>query len=342
MNEYENKYRKYLFSSLSEIEKLYNDLVDKIVVLVSGYVEVGEWFEFSKHKLLNEQVNKLIESEASKVTASISYSIGYVWDISNKKNTALTNKVLSKLREIPEKYLKTNQDVLDAFLTRKVRGLRLSERVWNYNESIKTEIEKAINASLSEGKSAAQLSRDVRKYLNNPDALFRRVRDVRGNLKLSASALAYQPGKGVYRSAYKNAMRLARTEINKAYHIADNTRWKQLDFVIGYRVHTTDRKFNTCDLCTELQGLYPKDFVFTFWHPQCLCYVTPELITTEQMTQLNRSILYGEPEPDIEQPELPANFKKYYENVKDNIKDMQVNKRPDFYLENEKLLKSLE
>ena len=59
-----------------------------------------------------------------------------------------------------------------------------------------------------------RLSRDVRRYLRNPDKLFRRVRDKHGNLRLSKAAKAYHPGRGVYRSSYRNALRLTATENN--------------------------------------------------------------------------------------------------------------------------------
>ena len=98
-------------------------------------------------------------------------------------------------------------------------GLNLSDRIWNYTNSFKEEIEMGLDIGLGEGKSASELSSELKRYLNNPDELFRRVRDKHGNLHLSSRAKAYHPGRGVYRSSYKNAMRLAGTETNMAYRI---------------------------------------------------------------------------------------------------------------------------
>ena len=67
-----------------------------------------------------------------------------------------------------------------------------------------------------------RMSRDVCGYLRNPDKLFRRVRDKHGNLRLSKAAKAYHPGRGVYRSSYRNALRLTATENNMAYRTADH------------------------------------------------------------------------------------------------------------------------
>jgi hypothetical protein len=128
-------------------------------------------------------------------------------------------------------------EALKAFQERKINGLGLSDRVWNYSRQLKGELELGIDIALGEGRSAAQLSRDLRQYLQNPDKLFRRVKDKHGILHLSKNAQKYHPGPGVYRSSYKNAMRLTRTEINMAYRVADYEKYQQLDFVTGIVNH---------------------------------------------------------------------------------------------------------
>ena len=55
-------------------------------------------------------------------------------------------------------------------------------------------------------------------------------------MRLSKAAAAYHPGRGVYRSSYKNALRLTATENNMAYRTADHERWNDLDFVIGMEI----------------------------------------------------------------------------------------------------------
>ena len=144
-------------------------------------------------------------------------------------------------------------------------------------------MELALDIGIGEGRSAAELSRDVRRYLNHPERLFRRVRDKHGNLVLSQAAKAFNPGQGVYRSSFKNARRLTATETNMAYRKADNERWQQLFFVVGFEVKlSNNHSINGVpftDICDELAGKYPKTFVFTGWHPLCRCYTVPILIT---------------------------------------------------------------
>ena len=174
----------------------------------------------------------------------------------------------------------------------------LSERVWNYTGQFKEEIEMALDLGIRSGKSAAEMSRDERQYLRYPDKLFRRVRDEHGNLRLSKAAKAFHPGQGVYRSSYKNALRIAATETNMAYRTADYLRGQQLDFVVGIQVklsgnHTLNgRPF--VDICDELAGMYPKDFKFVGWHPLCRCHSIKILKTEEEFFADEQRLLAGE------------------------------------------------
>jgi hypothetical protein len=334
-NKYDEQYIRYLMSMLAEIDGLFSDLADEVADLVLPYLSPEEYFTFGEHKKLKEKIAGETESLSGSLVTRIGAAVAFAWGISDRKNAALVKDVFEgDPKRIPEVYISPNETGLNRFLTRKVRGLRFSDRVWRYTDTLPSELEQAVNAAMEKGMSAAQLSRDIRKYLKNPDALFRRVRDKNGRLVLSKSALRYSPGQGVYRSAYKNAMRLARTEINGAYRRADFERWQHLPFVTGYRIRTTDRQFSTCDLCTELQGIYPKDFCFAGWHPQCLCVCTPVMITEDQMQQMNRAILSGAHPPEFGQPPLPDSFIQYLKEAKIN-----PDSPPDGYTDNEKFLK---
>ena len=117
----------------------------------------------------------------------------------------------------------------------------------------------------------------MRKTLKEPHQLYKKVRDADGALKLSKPALAYHPGRGVYRSSYKNAMRLAQTEINISYRTADHLRRQSLPFVVGFTVKLSNAH-PAPDMCNDLAGDYPKNFNFTGWHPHYLCYTTAKLL----------------------------------------------------------------
>jgi len=94
-------------------------------------------------------------------------------------------------------------------------------------------------------------SRNIHRYkelsLTEPHKLFRRVR-VEGKLVLSKAAKAYPPGSGVYRSSYKNALRLSANETNLAYRLSDFTRRQQMPFVTGIEVHLS-ASHEIMDMC---------------------------------------------------------------------------------------------
>lgn len=61
------------------------------------------------------------------------------------------------------------------------------------------------------------------------------------------------------------------------------------------------------DICNDLsarrgekgsRGVYPKDFVFKGWHPQCRCYVVPILADEKEFDKIQEAILNDEPIPE--------------------------------------------
>lgn len=156
-----------------------------------------------------------------------------------------------------------------------------------------------------------QLSRDIRHALNHPDDLFRRVRDKHGELRLSKAAAAYHPGCGVYRSSYKNALRLTATENNMAYRESDHLRWQENPFVIGVRIQVSKTNHPVTDICDELAGDYPKDFKWTGWHPFCRCFATAITASEKERDKYWDAMADGE---DVSNWEFKGTIKEMPEN----------------------------
>lgn len=254
-------------------------------------------FSFSDYPNTKKKIEKLLNDLQSGVTAVIVNGIRSEWTIANQKNDELARQVfgdnVGKLtKEQERRYFSTNGAARDAFIKRKTDGLGLSDRVWKYTNQFKDEIELGLDLGIRSGRSADELSRDLRSYLQHPDKLFRRVRNKHGQLVLSQRARAYHPGRGVYRSSYKNARRLAATETNIAYRTADYERWQQFDFVVGIEIKLSNNHPEP-DICDDLKGRYPKDFKFTGWHPHCRCHVETVLKTPDELIADNRRIMEG-------------------------------------------------
>ena len=265
-------------------------LYDKATLAITraaarGKIDPDTPFSFDMYPSVQKEMQRITEQLAERVTVVIESGSKKQWLFACDKNDAFISSIMdtskvskARLKKMQER----NLDALAAFQGRKVDGMNLSQRVWKYVGQFKDQLENALDVGLGEGRSADELSRDVRQNLRDPNRLFRRVRDKRGNLVLSKRAAAFHPGRGVYRSSYKNAMRLTRSEINMAYRESDWQRWQSLDFVVGFEIHRSNHEpLCKCDTCAKLVGRYPKTFKFKGWHPQCMCYATPVLMDEE-------------------------------------------------------------
>lgn len=309
-----------------EVQQIYATAIAEASQMASRVnFDPSKPFSFSDYPLTKALITKLQKQVASDIEAVITKGVDTEFGLSQEKAEELAQSVYSDVESAlmelrKQAYISQRNKAREAFLTRKETGLSLSDRVWRYTGQFKEELEMALDLGLRDGLSADELSREVRKYLNNPNMLFRRVRDEHGVLHLSKRAKAYHPGQGVYRSSYKNARRLTATETNMAYRTADYNAYQALDFVVGIRImlsnnHTLNGEpfFDICDnlsapngsTATKGKGCYPKDFKFTGWHPLCRCFVQTIHKTKEELREDTRRKREGLPPLP---PEQSANY----------------------------------
>ena len=325
-----------------QIEKLCNLAASEYASLAGTLFQpdLNKPFNFDDYPQTKKAAAQVTQGLAKKIQGVIVRGTAAEWRAACDKNDAFLKSILRTSRLTPEEaeqYQARNLEALQSFQQRKVEGLGLSQRVWKYVGDIKDTIELGIDVGLGEGRSAQQLSKDLRQCLQQPDKLFRRVRDKYGNLRLSKAAALYHPGQGVYRSSARNAQRLARTEVNMAYRQAEYLRWQQLDFVVGIRIwlsnnHTVldskGRPQPLVDICDELKGDYPKTFRFVGWHPQCRCQVTPILSDYDEYNKDRgnrlKAIVRGQAYKSLpsrrQVTAMPENFTQYIEGIRERAK----------------------
>lgn len=325
---YENSHRKNVDLYARQIDQIYQSAVSEATAIGQSVANLNgdKLFSFADYPITHDRIDKLINKLKNSVETIILNGIDSEWTLSNNKNNELCNRVfgdnVGKLsKEQYRRYYSTNGKAQDAFKARKVAGLGLSDRVWSYTKQFKTEIELGLDLGIGSGLPTTEITRDLKEYLKYPDKLFRRVRDKHGALQLSKAAKAFNPGQGVYRSSYKNALRLTRTETNIAYRTADHERWQQFDFVVGIEIKKS-ANHPIADMCDNLAGKYPKDFKFTGWHPQCRCYAVSILKTSDEMERDTQRILSGEPidgKSVNSVNDTPLNFKDWIEDNQERI-----------------------
>lgn len=309
------------------VDEIYRSAIDELTGLVKNAKHnPNKPFSFKDFPGTYQKSLDIFKQMSGNVTAAIIRGEESEWLHAASNNDDLIEQIFGSSRvgrKRLEQYQNRNLEALKSFQSRKTQGMGLSDRVWRQTDQFRQEMELGIDVGLGDGRSASALSRDLRSYLQNPDKLFRRVRDARGQLHLSKAAQAYSPGQGVYRSSYKNAMRLARTEINMAYRESDHHRWMELDFVVGIEIRLSNNP-NHCPMCAQLAGRYPKDFKFTGWHPNCRCSSVPIMKTQEEMDDDIMRILNDEPMLPPDQSgnavrSMPAGYTNWMANNNERI-----------------------
>lgn len=347
--EYQKKHLQNISQNVKYILAQFDDAINEISLVASLVQYKGGVFSLDKYPLLKAKVTSIIKEMQATIYATVVNSIQTSWELSNDKNNIIADRLIfgtvppigditksgkplsGDARQI---LYDPNKDALNAFLRRVQDGLGLSSRVWRTVRPFYNQLEQGLAVGISKGKPAAEMARDLKQYLKYPDKLFRRVRDEQGNLKLSKAAQNFHPGQGVYRSSYKNALRLTATETNIAYRTNDHLRWQNMPFVLGYQVHLSNAH-HVCDVCDKLQGKYPKDFVFKGWHPHCICYATPVLMSGSQYSKFEDSILGIGKAPNVKGISKPP---KAFDNFVENNRDTLVAHQPYWFQDNKQFV----
>lgn len=158
---------------------------------------------------------------------------------------------------------------VDSFISREESLRSLSSRVWKNIALHNGRVDQVIAKALLRGLTAQELAALVRDYIHP---------NVRGGVSYAA-------------------MRLARTEINNAFHQTAIRYTREMPWVEGYEWHLSSShpKADTCNDLAERngglgRGTYSKTNVPAKPHPQCLCYVTP---TTVDNARFYRNLRAG-------------------------------------------------
>lgn len=328
---YEQQHLQRLFQQEGQIKYLFDDFVRRVSPLLAKWSNHGG----DRVWIKNAQVENAIDKELTGLHASLLSFITDAtiqsWNRGNRKADDLVRSYIEGMsvsEALQNKMFSRNADALNALLRRKDNnGFTVSERVWNVAGSMKNNLEYYLSSGVSVGRSAALISQDVRQLLNEPDRRFRRIRNEEGKLIMSKPMAAYHPGQGIYRSAYKNALRLTATQTNIGYRQADSDRWQRMDFVLGIEIKRSNNNHGPCKICDAMVGKYPKGFVFTGFHPFCICVATPIMMNQEEFADF----LLDERLPEGEIiTSLPAGAEKF---IRDNEEQLSRTK-PYWYKDN--------
>lgn len=147
---------------------------------------------------------------------------------------------------------------VDSFISSKENMRNLSSRVYKNRLLYEGVLDKRIALNLLQGKSAKEFADTIRKFVDPKT-----------------------PGGVSYA-----ANRLARTEINNAFHTTSIRYTREQPWVTGYKWHLSGSHPKP-DICNEYAerdhhgrgpGIFTKGTVPGKPHPHCFCYITPEVM----------------------------------------------------------------
>jgi len=181
-------------------------------------------------------------TEALKQSFSLDKTLLYL-EIPPGKRAAMLNNLLEASRF----------DVEAALARVYLSRLPLAEQVYRTAELTRSWVESRVTKALARGATPQQLAAEVRRFINPKT-----------------------PGGASYA-----AMRLARTEINNAYHavIIVHNEDKPWVTTMKWNLSGSHPTVDICDAYARKNGgQFPKGKVPPKPHPQCLCYITPVVI----------------------------------------------------------------
>ena len=304
-------YDKQHIQKIAAQQAVIANIFNQFILSVSPYLH--KWSDAGKNNvwIRNQRIESAVDRELlnleSMLYANISAFQKDGWERAERKNDDFISQFIKGMSISSATKDGMFAHSLSAFEALKndidANGFKLSDRVWNITQQTKSQLEFYLDSGVVAGRNSNGISSDIRQILQNPQKRFRRIRNEKGELVLSQPMKNYHPGQGVYRSAYKNALRTSATTTNIAYRSADYERWSKQDFILGIEIHRSTNNRGPCKICDAMVGKYPKTFKFTGFHPFCICFATPITMEPEDFADflLNNTVPQGQTITDIPQ-----------------------------------------
>ena len=212
-------------------------------------------------------------------------------------------------------------------------GLQLSDRLWRINDGANEAIIKQVERSVMTGQSASQAAAEFMSSGQPvPKAVLNNINLANGDALASAAGRDFMTGEG---NAYGNALRVFRTEINRAHILAYRNAAFEDDSIIGtkFLLSSNHRVKDICDMHARANvyglgpGVYPRDKSPLPAHPNTLSYETvvfDDDITQEDKDGKETRIDWLIQQPDDVQVSVLRSEKKRQALVSGHLTESQI------------------
>jgi hypothetical protein len=214
-------------------------------------------------KLTRAQQQRLVENAMHLKMREVWEGVGHLTIFGEKESARaalgsmdfLQNKLWGKGgKDFRRTIQRESENGIDAWLSRQENLKGFSRRVYKNHALARDLVSRRVNIGLLRGLSARELAADVSGLIRP---------GVRGGVSY-------------------NAMRLARTEINNAFHFTSIRYTREMPWVSGYKWNLSGShgKPDICNTYSQQngeglgRGVFKKSNVPGKPHPNCLCYVT--------------------------------------------------------------------
>lgn len=261
--------KQYIDEVIDQMSKADSDLKESIKTNIYSlinhcltYKYLGQSFQFSDNNKLNEEVDTYIRKLRNDIFNNIYLRLQYVSKLASRKE---------------EK--ENDETILTLFIGLPIAGKTLLDRVDQYVNMLRSEVEAYIAVGISKNLSAHQILNHYIASIKKPytSPLIINAFNKKGFKAERIVNKGITFGVGQYNSAFNNLVRVHQNTIFQAYNYTLNTIWLTIDNIKGW--YTIRGSTYPCQICDNNTGLlHPKDDFFWGYHAKCCCLMIPVYI----------------------------------------------------------------
>ncbi len=247
----------------SDLKRFITKHVRQLIEVSISFTNLGKSFHFTGNPELETQVNEILGELRKDLFNIIYLRADNVSELAHQKEK----------QEKPPYFLLT-------FITMQIAGFTLEYRINRYVNMMRSEVEAFVATGIVAGLSRNQILVDYINWLKTPYAapLLLNAFRTQGFTASRIKSKGITFGKGKYKSAYNNLLRLEQDTVFRAYNHTLQELWQSNTEITGW--YTVRGSTYPCDLCNDMTGqFHPKDEPFFGYHSRCCCIMLPVYVS---------------------------------------------------------------
>ena len=279
--------KEYLKNSLrheAELKKIYVESANKIEGIVNAKLKVKITNNEKENlkAVIRAEINDVKTNSIKAIKTGIRTSLKNGVATSTESTKSMFTYLKVDKRFNPEliyasaHWTYTMLKGVEYILKNPIDGVTLSEHIWKYSDDAYRRIIQDINIGINSGESINSIAERLKSRLIFPerDLRFEWMKDLHPGPERDLRfkwMKDLHPGPGVYRSSYKNALRLAKTEFHRAY-LEGSQRWAQTKKWITDVIRREPGPADDFDCASVKDQPFKKGFEPGLFHPNCMGY----------------------------------------------------------------------